>query len=94
MQSKTPNISTLSRLNTSVTTRHRRASCFAGSVDEISTADLFSDHRDDSGFPRLSWKGENSDPELNTQGKNLFPCDFHKYHCSDLYSMTEISHLY
>jgi hypothetical protein len=77
---QTPKASTLSRLDTSVTTRERRASCcYAGSVDGVSTADLFSDHRDDSGIPRLSFKGEHSDPELSSQGKILFSNDLHKY---------------
>ena len=47
----------------------RRKSCYAGTANEISTADLFSDRIDDSGFPRLSWKGEHSNPDLNDEGK-------------------------
>ena len=47
----------------------RRKSCYAGSANEVSTADLFSDRIDDSGFPRLSWKGEHSNPDLNDEGK-------------------------
>ena len=69
VQSKTT--STLSRFNNVSIPRERRASCYAGSIDDVSTADLFSEHRDDSGFPRLSWKGEHSDPDLNIQGKSL-----------------------
>ena len=52
-----------------VMSNERRKSCYAGSVTEISTADLFSDHRDDSGFPRLSWKGEHSNADLDDEGK-------------------------
>ena len=51
--------------------KERRKSCYAGSANEISTADLFSDRIDDSGFPRLSWKGEHSNPDLNDEGKKL-----------------------
>lgn len=64
-----PNTNTSpSKSKAQVISNERRKSCIGG-VTEISTADLFSDHRDDSGFPRLSWKGEHSNPDLNDEGK-------------------------
>ena len=62
-------VSTLTNQN--ISTRERRASCYAGTMNEVSTSDLFSNHRDDSGFPRLHWKEENISPDVIDEGKRL-----------------------
>ena len=57
--------------NQNISTRERRASCYAGTMNEVSTSDLFSNHRDDSGFPRLHWKEENVSSDVIDEGKRL-----------------------
>ena len=57
--------------NQHISPRERRASCYAGTMNELSTSDLFSNHRDDSGFPRLHWKEENISPDVIDEGKRL-----------------------
>ena len=57
--------------NQNISTRERRASCYAGTMNEVSTSDLFSNHRDDSGFPRLHWKEENISSDVIDEGKRL-----------------------
>ena len=63
-------------LNTSSTTSNqkteseRRSSCYAGSLKDLSTADLFSEHRDSSGFPRLQWKEDPSVLDHDGEGKD------------------------
>ena len=77
-QAVNPNTSPLNS-NKPPASNERRKSCYAGTANEISTADLFSEHRDDSGFPRLSWKGEHTNPDLDDEGKKYYVILFYLF---------------
>ena len=67
---KTSNVEHRTIHNESIPSVKRRASIHAGESSEVSTADLFSNHRDNSGFPRLSWKGAHREEDFKDEGKD------------------------